>query len=44
MLISRRSFDRVTRQALEGIVFQRDTRLNVLEWVAKVEREGSQQP
>lgn len=39
LLISKRPFEPVVRQALEDVVFQRDPRLDVLEWVKKIEQE-----
>lgn len=32
LLISRREIDGLTRQALEDVMFQRDARINVVEW------------
>jgi len=40
LLMTRRDLDRVVCQALEEVVFQRDSRVDVLDWVMKIEREG----
>jgi hypothetical protein len=39
LLMSRRPFEPVIRQALEEVVFQREPRLDVLAWVTKIQRE-----
>lgn len=39
LLISKRAFEPVVRQALEDVMFQREPRLDVLAWVKKIERE-----
>ena len=39
LLISRRHFEPVVRQALEDVAMQREPRLDVLAWVRKIERE-----
>lgn len=38
MLISRREIDRDTRLVLEEIAFQRDARIDVLDWVTSLEQ------
>ena len=39
LLISKRHFEPVVRQALEDVMFQREPRLDVLAWVRKIEQE-----
>lgn len=40
LLMARPGLDAVTRQALEDVAMQRDPRVDVVEWVRKIEREG----
>lgn len=40
LLVDRPGLDAVTRQALEDVAMQRDPRVDVVEWVRKIEREG----
>ena len=40
ILMSRRPLEPVIRQTLESIVFQLDARVDVLDWVKRIESEG----
>ena len=39
LLMKKRDWDRVTQQILEAIVFQRDERVDVLDWVKRLATE-----